>query len=212
MRLLRTAKALKGERDYYEYAEAVYLKYPGEGKSVIDEGVAAGTVKLTPGGNFQMMSAQSNGRVAADKADLASAAKAARAAANGRAAAATADSYHRLWRLCLGDRSLQCGADQGWRGRQRGQHPARHGARQGRPQGRGEGDLRQDHRPAHRRWPNIGRSISTRWPDRARRGCGIEEAAARRCRRLLRFLEELVRPDRPGCPARPSRCGSSARS
>jgi tetratricopeptide (TPR) repeat protein len=93
MRLLRTAKALKGERDYYEYAEAVYLKYPGEGKSVIDEGVAAGAIKLTPGGNFQMMSAQSNSRVAADKADLAAAAKSAKAAANGRAAAATADSF-----------------------------------------------------------------------------------------------------------------------
>ena len=93
MRMLRTAKALKGERDYYEYAEAVYLKYPGEGKSVIDEGVAAGMVKLTPGGNFQMMSQQSNSRVAADKADLASASKAAKAAATGKAAAATADSY-----------------------------------------------------------------------------------------------------------------------
>ncbi len=93
LRLLRTAKGLKGERDYYEYAEAVYLKYPGEGKSVIDEGVASGMVKLTPGGNFKMMADQSNSRVAADKADLASASKAARAAATGKSAAATADSY-----------------------------------------------------------------------------------------------------------------------
>ncbi len=93
MRLLRTAKALKGERDYYEYAEAVYLKYPGEGKSVIDEGVAAGMVKLDPKGNFKMMSDASGARIFADKADLASASKSARAAATGKAAAATADSY-----------------------------------------------------------------------------------------------------------------------
>lgn len=93
MRLMRTAKALKGERDYSEYAEAVYLKYPGEGKSVIDEGVAAGMVKLTPGGNFKMMSDAAGSRIGADKADLASASKAARASATGKSAAATADSY-----------------------------------------------------------------------------------------------------------------------
>ncbi|WP_156678084.1 tetratricopeptide repeat protein [Sphingomonas profundi] len=93
MRLMRTAKALKGERDYSEYAEAVYLKYPGEGKSVLDEGVAAGMVKLTAGSNFKFMSDQAGGRVAADKADLASASKAAKASATGKSAAATADSY-----------------------------------------------------------------------------------------------------------------------
>ncbi len=93
MRLMRTAKALKGERDYSEYAEAVYLKYPGEGKSVLDEGVAAGMVKLTPGGNFKLMSDASGSRIAADKADLASASKSAKAAATGKSAAATADSY-----------------------------------------------------------------------------------------------------------------------
>ncbi|TVV72601.1 tetratricopeptide repeat protein [Sphingomonas solaris] len=93
LRLLRTAKGLKGERDYYEYAEAVYLKFPGEGKAVINEGVAAGMVKLAPGSNFKMMSDASNSRSAADKADLASATKAAKASANGKSAAATADSY-----------------------------------------------------------------------------------------------------------------------
>ena len=90
MRLMRTAKALKGERDYSEYAEAVYLKYPGEGKSLIDEGVANGMVKLTPNGNFKMMSDTAGKRMAADKVDLASAAKSATTA---RSAAATADSY-----------------------------------------------------------------------------------------------------------------------
>lgn len=93
MRLLRTAKGLKGERDYYDYADAVYLKFPGEGKAVIDEGVAAGMLKLDPGGNTKMMSDTVNKRIAADKADLASAEKAARSAANGVSARATADSY-----------------------------------------------------------------------------------------------------------------------
>lgn len=93
LRLLRTTKGLKGERDYYEYAEAVYLKYPGEGKSVIDEGVSAGMVKLAPGSNFKMMSDTAGSRTKADRADLASAGKAARAAPNGKSAAVTADSY-----------------------------------------------------------------------------------------------------------------------
>ena len=93
MRLMRTAKAMKGESDYYTYAEQVYLKFPGEGKSVIDEGVAAGMLKLTPGSNTKAFSDTSNSRVAADKADLASAAASAAKAANGVAARATADSY-----------------------------------------------------------------------------------------------------------------------
>ncbi|AGH49029.1 MULTISPECIES: hypothetical protein [Sphingomonas] len=93
MRLMRTAKALKGESDYYTYAEAVYLKFPGEGKAVIDEGVAAGMLKLTPNSNIKLFSDTANSRVAADKADLAGAAASAAKAANGVAARATADSY-----------------------------------------------------------------------------------------------------------------------
>jgi len=93
MRLMRTAKALKGESDYYTYAEQVYLKFPGEGKSVIDEGVAAGFLQLTPNSNIKNFSDTANSRVKADQADLASAASAAAKAANGVAARATADSY-----------------------------------------------------------------------------------------------------------------------
>lgn len=93
MRLMRTAKAMKGEADYYGYAEQVYLKYPGEGKAVIDEGVAAGMLQLTPNSNIKMFSDTANKRTAADKADLASASAAAQKAANGVAARATADSY-----------------------------------------------------------------------------------------------------------------------
>lgn len=93
MRLMRTAKALKGESDYYSYAEQVYLKFPGEGKSVIDEGVAAGYLQLQPNSNIKAFSDTANSRVKADQADLASAATAAAKAANGVAARATADSF-----------------------------------------------------------------------------------------------------------------------
>ncbi|WP_380874105.1 hypothetical protein ACFB49_45790 [Sphingomonas sp. DBB INV C78] len=93
MRLMRTAKAMKGEADYYSYAEQIYIKYPGEAKAVIDEGVAAGMLKLTPGGNVKAFSDQANSRIAADKADLPAAAASAAKAANGVAARATADSY-----------------------------------------------------------------------------------------------------------------------
>lgn len=93
MRLMRTAKAMKGESDYYSYAEQVYLKFPGEGKSVIDEGVAAGYLQLQPNSNIKAFSDTANSRVKADQADLTSAAAAAAKAANGVAARATADSY-----------------------------------------------------------------------------------------------------------------------
>lgn len=92
-RLLRTAKALKGEADYYQYAEAVYLKFPGEGKAVIDEGVAAGMLQLKPNSNIKSFYDTSSSRQKADKADLPAAAASAAKAANGVAARATADSY-----------------------------------------------------------------------------------------------------------------------
>src|SRR3546814_12497972 len=48
MRLMRAAGAMKGESDYYEYANSAYMKgLPGEAKAVIDEGVAAKV--LNPG-------------------------------------------------------------------------------------------------------------------------------------------------------------------
>ncbi|SNS54095.1 hypothetical protein SAMN06295912_108157 [Sphingomonas laterariae] len=93
MRLMRTAKAMKGESDYYTYAEATYIKFPGEGKAVIDEGVASGMLKLTAGSNIKAFSDQANSRVGADKADLPGAAASAAKAGNGVAARATGDSY-----------------------------------------------------------------------------------------------------------------------
>jgi hypothetical protein len=92
-RLLRTLNALKGEADYYTYAEQLYLKYPGEGKAVIDEGVAKGFLKPAPGNNTQNMLDVTKKRVAADKADLPSSAAAAAKSADGKSAFATANAY-----------------------------------------------------------------------------------------------------------------------
>src|SRR3546814_17833849 len=41
MRLMRAAGAMKGEADYYEYANSAYIKgLPGAAKAVLDEGIA----------------------------------------------------------------------------------------------------------------------------------------------------------------------------
>jgi hypothetical protein len=92
-RLLRTIGALKGESDYYTYAQQLYLKYPGEAKAVIDEGVAKGYMNLSPSGNTKMMLDTASKRIAADKADLAGASAAAAKSATGKSAFVTADSY-----------------------------------------------------------------------------------------------------------------------
>ncbi|HWW65728.1 MAG TPA: hypothetical protein VNZ43_13285 [Sphingomonadaceae bacterium] len=92
-RLLRTIGALKGESDYYSYAEQLYLKYPGEAKAVIDEGIAKGFLKASAGSNTKMMLDRASQRVAADKADLPGAAAAAAKSPTGKSAFVTADSY-----------------------------------------------------------------------------------------------------------------------
>ncbi len=93
MRLMRAAGALKGEADYYEYANAAYLKgLPGEAKAVIDEGVAAKA--LNPGKpSFVELSKLSGSKVAADKASLPKLTTQAKAAANGKLALGTGDAY-----------------------------------------------------------------------------------------------------------------------
>ena len=92
MRLLRTAGALNGQRDYMEYVDATYLRFPGEAKAVLDEGNRAGAI---PAGdkNATEIKALVNGKVAADRASLVSAEKGARAAATGKNALTTADAY-----------------------------------------------------------------------------------------------------------------------
>lgn len=93
MRLMRAAGALKGEADYYEYANSAYMKgFPGEAKAVIDEGIAIKA--LSPGKQaFAELSKLSGDKVAADKAALPKLTSQAKAAANGKLALATADAY-----------------------------------------------------------------------------------------------------------------------
>lgn len=93
MRLMRAAGALKGESDYYEYANSAYMKgLPGEAKAVIDEGIAIKA--LSPGKQaFSELSKLSGAKVDQDKASLPKLATQSKSAANGKLALATADAY-----------------------------------------------------------------------------------------------------------------------
>jgi uncharacterized protein HemY len=93
MRLMRTAGALKGERDYMDYVQATYLKFPTEANGVIDEGVASGNIKLT--GNAAEVKNIVKGKLAADKTATQSAANDAKAGkASGKLALGTADALY----------------------------------------------------------------------------------------------------------------------
>jgi hypothetical protein len=93
LRLLRAAGALEGGDDYREYADDVYLRFPNEAMTVLQEGAAKGKVNLTAKGDASDVMGIVKGKVAADKASLPSADKASRAAADGSAALSTADAY-----------------------------------------------------------------------------------------------------------------------
>ncbi|MDB5662462.1 MAG: hypothetical protein JWN59_800 [Sphingomonas bacterium] len=67
MRLMRTAGALKGERDYMDYVQATYLKFPAEANAVIDEGASNGTLNLASNKNASEIKALVKGKVASDK-------------------------------------------------------------------------------------------------------------------------------------------------
>lgn len=86
MRLMRTAGALNGERDYMDYVQATYLKFPAEAKAVLEEGSSAGFVNLSSGSAKELY-ALVKGKIAADKASLS------KSAATGRSALGTGDAY-----------------------------------------------------------------------------------------------------------------------
>jgi len=92
-RLQLAAKALRGGPDYLEYAESVYLRYPGEAKAVLDAGVSKGVLNMTGNRNATEINQIVTAKIPADKASLVASDKSSRAAANGRAAASTADAY-----------------------------------------------------------------------------------------------------------------------
>jgi hypothetical protein len=92
-RLMRAAGALNSDADYREYAEDVYLRYPNEAKTVLEEGNSKGIVNLTGKNDATEVLTIVKGKVAADKASLPAAEKSARVAANGKSAQSTADAY-----------------------------------------------------------------------------------------------------------------------
>jgi len=94
LRLLRAAKAMKGDSDYFALASNLNdMGLPGESKAVIDEGTAARAIN--PGKDyFKALLATTSGRVAADRASLGSLETRAKAAPNGRLALSTADALY----------------------------------------------------------------------------------------------------------------------
>lgn len=93
MRLRRTAGALSGERDYYEYALlADKVGLPGEAKAVVDEGLAKGSFDKSSKA-INEIGTLAGSRVAEDRGSLPAAEKSAANAANGRIALSTGDAY-----------------------------------------------------------------------------------------------------------------------
>lgn len=93
LRLKRAAKALAGERDYYELAQTLIDSgLPGEGAAVIREGVAS---RMIDGNKpmFKELLASATGRIADDKASLPGLETKAMAAADGSLALSTANAY-----------------------------------------------------------------------------------------------------------------------
>ena len=92
-RLMRAAKALNGERDFFEYANSAYNKgLPGEAAAVIGEGTGSNMIKGTSPALTELKSL-SGTKIAADRASLTGSATRAQAAATGKPAASTADAY-----------------------------------------------------------------------------------------------------------------------
>lgn len=93
MRLIRAAKALAGERDYFEYAAlATERGLPGEAKAVIEEGMASNAIGKSSRPLNELLAAAKE-KVTADLPSLAVSEKKAAADAAGRIAAGTADAY-----------------------------------------------------------------------------------------------------------------------
>lgn len=92
-RLALAAGALNGERDWFDFANALNQGgYPGEAKAVLDAGVARRMVDASRS-PFRELLVTANGRIAADRADLPDSQRSALAAANGVAALRTGDAF-----------------------------------------------------------------------------------------------------------------------
>ena len=92
-RLMRSAKAMAGERDYLQFAEALDAAgHPAEAKAVLDEGVSAKMVDPAKG-TFKELIAASGKRAAAARAGLSARQTAALAAATGTEALSVGDAF-----------------------------------------------------------------------------------------------------------------------
>lgn len=93
MRLMRKTGSLVSERDYGEYSDAADpRRLPGEVRSVIEEGMAKGTLKSSNQYLMDQLSAAKS-RESADRASLPASERDAKGGANGKIALGTADAY-----------------------------------------------------------------------------------------------------------------------
>ena len=93
MRLQRATNSLKGESDFYEYADLAYRRgLFGESKAVLDKGVQTNQISLAKP-TFKELNGLVNGKLTGDKASLTKLDGQARSAANGRLALGTADAW-----------------------------------------------------------------------------------------------------------------------
>jgi lipopolysaccharide biosynthesis regulator YciM len=94
LRLLRAAKAMKGDSDFLTLASNLNdAGLPGESKAVIDEGVQRNLISANKA-YFRELLGSTGGRVAADRASLSSLEAKAMAGANGKLALSTADAFY----------------------------------------------------------------------------------------------------------------------
>jgi tetratricopeptide (TPR) repeat protein len=87
MRLQRAVGALRGDRDYGEYAEVTQLRFPAEAKAVLDEGQAKGQINISANRSLRELSQLANSKLAGDKASLS------KNPGNGRSALNNADAF-----------------------------------------------------------------------------------------------------------------------
>ena len=94
MRLALATNSLAGESDYYRFVSALMAKgYPGEAKTVLEQGFAANAIDKSRG-TFAELYAQASAKAQGDRESLGASAKAAQAGPDARKAMVTADAYY----------------------------------------------------------------------------------------------------------------------
>ena len=94
MRLAQATGALAGENDYFRFANTLVTKgFPGEAKAVLDQGFAGQSIDKSRA-TFSQLYALASTRAQGDRASLAAAATAAKAAGDAKKAMVTAEAYY----------------------------------------------------------------------------------------------------------------------